>query len=218
MTQPAAEMKPAVPGPVPFVVALRGPLQSRLPCARKSTGDSMLPAPSRERPRRLPADCNDPRGGTGCPDPLTPAALAEARALRERALADDTAYELMRSLTTEVGPAARRLAGRRARRGAGRWPSSRRSGSQRARRTGDRAALDPRRGAGRNRGAVATGARRRRARRQRRHARGGIEAEVVPVASLDDLKAQPRERIAGRIVFFTTAWSVRATAAATARR
>ena len=42
--------------------------------------------------------------------PLSPAALAEARALRERALADDTAYELVRSLTTEVAP-PRRLAG-----------------------------------------------------------------------------------------------------------
>jgi Zn-dependent M28 family amino/carboxypeptidase len=31
----------------------------------------------------------------------------------------------------------------------------------------------------------------------------GIEAEVVPVTTLDELKAQPRERIAGRIVFFT---------------
>ena len=41
-------------------------------------------------------------------EPLDEAALAEARALRERALADDTAYELARSLTTEVGP---RLAG-----------------------------------------------------------------------------------------------------------
>jgi carboxypeptidase Q len=39
---------------------------------------------------------------------LTPAVLTEARALRDRALADDTAYELVRSLTTEVGP---RLAG-----------------------------------------------------------------------------------------------------------
>ncbi len=38
------------------------------------------------------------------PAPLTPAILAEARALRERALADDTAYDLVRSLTTEVGP------------------------------------------------------------------------------------------------------------------
>ena len=37
-------------------------------------------------------------------EPLSEAALAEARALRERALADDTAYELVRSLTTEVGP------------------------------------------------------------------------------------------------------------------
>jgi hypothetical protein len=37
-------------------------------------------------------------------EPLSEASLAEARALRERALADDTAYELIRSLTTEVGP------------------------------------------------------------------------------------------------------------------
>ena len=40
--------------------------------------------------------------------PLSDSVLAEARALRERALSDDTAYELTRSLTTEVGP---RLAG-----------------------------------------------------------------------------------------------------------
>jgi hypothetical protein len=32
----------------------------------------------------------------------------------------------------------------------------------------------------------------------------GIEAEVVLVSTLDDLKARPRERIEGRIVYFTT--------------
>jgi hypothetical protein len=35
--------------------------------------------------------------------PLDEAALAEARAMRERALADDTACELIRPLTAEVG-------------------------------------------------------------------------------------------------------------------
>jgi hypothetical protein len=39
---------------------------------------------------------------------LSPTVVAEARALRERALADDTAYAVIGSLTTEVGP---RLAG-----------------------------------------------------------------------------------------------------------
>ena len=39
---------------------------------------------------------------------LTPAILERARIVRERAMADDTAYETLRSLTTEVGP---RLAG-----------------------------------------------------------------------------------------------------------
>src|SRR5437867_13248473 len=39
---------------------------------------------------------------------LAPASLERARAIRDRALADDTAYETLRSLTTEVGP---RLAG-----------------------------------------------------------------------------------------------------------
>lgn len=78
-------------------------------------------------------------------EPLGDATLDEARALRDRALTDDTAYDLVRSLTTEVEP---RLAG-----------------------------------------SVATPA-------------DGLEAEVVQVASLDDLKAQPRERIEGRIVYF----------------
>lgn len=37
-------------------------------------------------------------------EPFDAATLATARTLRERALADDTGYDLLRSLTTEVGP------------------------------------------------------------------------------------------------------------------
>jgi carboxypeptidase Q len=37
-------------------------------------------------------------------EPFPQAPLDQARAIRERALSDDTAYELLRSLTTEVGP------------------------------------------------------------------------------------------------------------------
>ncbi len=134
---------------------------------------------------------------------LTPAVLAEARALRQRALGDDTAYELVRSLTTEVGP---RFAGT----------------------PGDAASVDwavrmlkslgfanvraepvtvPRwvRGEARAEivapwpqplvvtslgGSIGT-------------LPGGLEAEVVPVTTFDELKAMPRERIEGRIVFFT---------------
>ncbi len=36
--------------------------------------------------------------------PFTPATLDAARSIRERALRDDTGYDLLRSLTTEVGP------------------------------------------------------------------------------------------------------------------
>jgi Zn-dependent M28 family amino/carboxypeptidase len=136
-------------------------------------------------------------------EPLTDAALAEARALRERALADDTAYELTRSLTTEVGP---RLAGSPGDARAVEWSvatlkalgfSNVRAepvtvprwirGEARAEitvpwpQTLAVAALG---------GSIATPA-------------GGIEAEVVPLTTLDELKAQPRERIEGRIVFFT---------------
>ncbi|TMQ47246.1 MAG: peptidase M28 family protein, partial [Candidatus Eisenbacteria bacterium] len=37
-------------------------------------------------------------------EPFPEARLEDARAIRERALQDDVAYELLRSLTTEVGP------------------------------------------------------------------------------------------------------------------
>ena len=136
-------------------------------------------------------------------EPLDESTLAEARALRERALADDTAYELTRSLTTEVGP---RLAGSPGDARAVAWSVEKLKalgfsnvraepvtvprwirGEARAEITAPWpqalvvAALG---------GSVGTPAE-------------GIEAEVVPVSTLDDLKAQPRERIAGRIVFFT---------------
>jgi Zn-dependent M28 family amino/carboxypeptidase len=136
-------------------------------------------------------------------EPLTDAALVEARALRERALADDTAYELTRSLTTEVGP---RLAGTPGDTRAVEWATAKLKalgfsnvrtepvtvphwirGEAHAEITAPWpqtlavAALG---------GSVGTPAE-------------GIEAEIVPVASLDDLSAQLRERIQGRIVFFT---------------
>lgn len=135
--------------------------------------------------------------------PLEPAALSEARALRERALVDDTAYELARSLTTEVGP---RLAGTPGDARAVAWAVEKLQslgfsnvhpepvsvphwirGETHAEIVAPWpqslavAALG---------GSVAT-------------APEGIEAEVVPVGSLDDLKAQPRERIEGRVVYFT---------------
>jgi Zn-dependent M28 family amino/carboxypeptidase len=135
--------------------------------------------------------------------PLPPAALAEARALRERALTDDTAYELIRSLTTEVGP---RLAGSPGDARAVAWAvrTLKQLGFANVR---AEPVTVPRwiRGEARAEitapwpqtlmgaalgGSVAT-------------PEGGLEAEVVPVTSLDDLKAQPRERIEGRIVFFT---------------
>ena len=136
-------------------------------------------------------------------DALSPEALAEARILRERALADDTAYELIRSLTTEVGP---RLAGSPGDVRAVEWSVARLKalgfsnvraepvtvprwirGDASAEITAPWPQLLVVAALG---GSIGTSAE-------------GIEAEVVPVTSLDELKAQPRERIAGRIVFFT---------------
>jgi len=154
----------------------------------------------------LPATAVSPPAAPSPSDPaapLTPAALAEARALRERALNDDTAYELIRSLTTEVGP---RLAGSPGDARAVEWAVRNLKALGFANVRAEPVTV-PRwiRGEARAEivapwpqtlmvaalgGSVAT-------------PEGGLEAEVVPVTSLDDLKAQPRERIAGRIVFFT---------------
>ena len=136
-------------------------------------------------------------------EPLSAAAVAEARALRERALADDTAYELTRSLTTEVGP---RLAGSPGDARAVAWSVEKLEALGFSNVRAESVTV-PRwiRGEARAEitapwpqtlavavlgGSIATPAE-------------GIEAEVVPVTTLDELKAQPRERIAGRIVFFT---------------
>ena len=136
-------------------------------------------------------------------EPLSEAALAEARALRQRALADDTAYELIRSLTTEVGP---RLAGSAGDARSVAWAVAQLEALGFANVRAEPVTV-PRwiRGEARAEitapwpqtlavaalgGSIATPAE-------------GIEAEVVPVTTLDELKAQPRERIAGRIVFFT---------------
>lgn len=135
--------------------------------------------------------------------PLDEAALAEARALRERALVDDTAYELIRSLTTEVGP---RFAGSPGDARAVAWAVERLRalGFENVR---AEPVTVPRwvRGEARAEivapwpqalavaalgGSVAT-------------APGGLEAAVVPFTKVEDLEAQPRENIAGRIVFFT---------------
>jgi carboxypeptidase Q len=136
-------------------------------------------------------------------EPLPDGALTEARALRERALVDDTAYELTRSLTTEVGP---RLAGSSGDSRAVTWSVAKLKalGFSNVR---AEPVIVPRwiRGEARAEivspwpqplavaalgGSVGTPPE-------------GIEAEIVPVASLDELKAQPRERVDGRIVFFT---------------
>ena len=136
-------------------------------------------------------------------DSLSPASLAEARALRERALADDTAYELIRSLTTEVGP---RLAGSPGDARAVAWSVAKLEALGFSNVRAEPVTV-PRwiRGEARAEitapwpqqlvvatlgGSVGTPA-------------AGIEAEVVPVTTLDELKAQPPARIAGRIVFFT---------------
>jgi len=137
------------------------------------------------------------------PTPFTPAVLSEARALRERALVDDTAYELVRSLTNEVGP---RLAGTPGDAAAVAWAirTLNNLGFQNVR---AEPVTVPRwvRGEARAEivapwpqplvatslgGSVGT-------------APEGVEAEVVPVTTFDDLKSMPRERVEGRILFFT---------------
>lgn len=135
--------------------------------------------------------------------PLAPAVLAEARALREQALADDTALDLVRSLTTEVGP---RPAGSRADARAVAWAIARLKSLGFANVRAEPVTV-PRwvRGEARAEivapwpqplvvaslgGSIGTAA-------------AGLEAEIVPVTNLAELARQSPERIAGRIVFFT---------------
>ena len=150
---------------------------------------SAAPAP---RPAAAPAGAS-----------LSPAVLDEARSLRDRGLRDDVGYEVLRSLTTEVGPRAAGTAGDAR---AVAWALAKlRSlgftnvhaesvyvphwirGEARAEITAPwpqslvAVALG---------GSVPTPA-------------GGLEGEVVPVTSLDELKLVPPERVKGRIVFFT---------------
>jgi carboxypeptidase Q len=129
--------------------------------------------------------------------------VAQARMLRERALADDTAYETLRSLTTEVGP---RLAGSEGDARAVTWALARLRalGFEDVR---TEPVKVPRWTRGEARAeilapwpqrlvAVALGG-------SVGTRPGGIEADVVAVTNLDELKALPAEAVKGRIVFFT---------------
>ena len=135
--------------------------------------------------------------------PFTRAQLDAARGIRERALVDDTGYELLRGLTSQVGP---RLAGSPGDARAVAWAVARlrELGFQNVH---TEAVKVPRwvRGAcevsvvapwpqklvaealG---GSVGTPAE-------------GIEAEIVPVTNLEELAQGDSTRFAGRIVFFT---------------
>jgi len=138
------------------------------------------------------------------PTPVVSAAqLAQAAALRERALADDRAYELLRSLTSRVGP---RLAGSPGDSAAVAWALEqlRALGFQNVR--AERVRV-PRWVRGECRvetvspwpqvcSAVALGG-------SVASPPEGIEAEVVPVTNLDELARIDSTRIAGKIVFFT---------------
>jgi len=134
---------------------------------------------------------------------LSPALVERARTVRDRALVDDTAYQCLRSLTTEVGP---RMAGSPGDARAVAWALAKLKalGFQNVR---SEPVLVPHwiRGEAKVEivspwpqslivtalgGSVATPPE-------------GIEAEVVAVRSLDELANTPRERIEGRIVFFT---------------
>ena len=151
-----------------------------------------------------------PRSAPPAPAAPAPAALtfttsqlADARALRDRALQDDTGYELLRSLTSRVGP---RFAGTPGDSAAVAWAleQMRTLGFQNVR--AERVKVPSwRRGECRVElvspwpqtcaavalgGSVATPP-------------GGIEAEVVPVTNLDELARIDSTRLVGRIVFFT---------------
>ncbi len=136
-------------------------------------------------------------------EPFTEAQLDQARAIRERGLADDVAYELLRSLTTEVGP---RSAGSPGDARAVSWAlahlralgfknvhaesvtvSHWTRGEAHAEITAPwpQTLLPVALG-----GSGATPP-------------SGVEAEVVPITSLTELAAVPAASVKGRIVFFT---------------
>jgi len=136
-------------------------------------------------------------------DPFPPATLGEARSLRDRALADDTGYELLRSLTTEVGP---RFAGTAGDARAVAWAVAKlrvlgfknvRAESLnvphwiRGEARAEIVAPWPQQLV-----AVALGG-------SVPTPSEGLEAEVVPVTSLDELKTLAPGRLKGRIAFFT---------------
>jgi Zn-dependent M28 family amino/carboxypeptidase len=134
---------------------------------------------------------------------FTPGQIAEAAELRERALRDDTAYELLRSLTSRVGP---RFAGTPGDSAAVAWALAnlRRLGFRNVRAEPVRV---PRWIRGQCRvettspwpqslAAVALGG-------SVRTSEAGIEAEVVAVTGLEELSRVDSTRLAGRIVFFT---------------
>jgi carboxypeptidase Q len=143
-------------------------------------------------------------GATPLPNaPFQSSTLTQARTLRERALQDDVAWELLRSLTTEVGP---RFAGTEGDARAVAWAVAnlKRLGFQNVH---AESVHVPRWVRGEARAAivapwpqalvaVALGG-------SPPTVPGGVEAEVVAVTSVDELKAAPRQAIEGRIVFFT---------------
>ncbi|MBM5811300.1 MAG: M28 family peptidase [Gammaproteobacteria bacterium] len=136
-------------------------------------------------------------------EPLAPAAQAEARALREKALADDTALDLVRSLTTEVGP---RSAGSPGDARAVAWTVAKLKSLGFANVRAEPVTV-PRWVRGEARAEITAPWPQPLAVTSLGGSLGtppeGVEAEVVPVTTLADLARQPPERIAGRIVFFT---------------
>jgi carboxypeptidase Q len=144
-----------------------------------------------------------PLGAASAPGNLTAAQLDAARALRDRALADDVGYEFLRSLTTEIGPRpAGSVAGDRAVAWAlaklkalgfsnvhaeSVWVPHWIRGEARA----EIVSPWPQRlmpvALG---GCPAT-------------SEEGVEADVVPVTTLEELLALPSGRVRGKIVFFT---------------
>lgn len=153
-----------------------------------------------------PAPGSRPARAAAVPAPvpgLSAAALARARTVRDRALADDTAHALLRSLLTEVGP---RFAGTDGDARAVAWALGRLRALGFSNVRAEPVTV-PRwiRGEARAEivapwpqplvaaalgGSAATPP-------------GGLEAEVLPVTTLAELERVPDDLVRGRIVFFT---------------